>query len=80
MTETDDPLVRSLFARGLAQAGPFGFGLDATPDYRVVGPRSSGRLWALGPLLRGVLWECTAVPDIRNEAVDLARAVAVAEA
>lgn len=73
---TDDPLVRSLIARGLAQGGPFGFGLDAGADYRVLGPRAGGRLWALGPLLRGVLWECTAVPDIRNEAADLARIVA----
>ena len=43
----------------------------------VGGARASGaRLWTLGPLLRGVFWECTAVPDIRHQAVDLARAVA----
>ncbi len=35
-----------------------------------------GPLWILGPLLRGVLWECTAVPDIRNEAAELAGLVA----
>lgn len=75
VAETDDPLLRNLMARGLARGGPFGLGLDATAGYRVVGPRGSGRLWALGPLLRGVLWECTAVPDIRNEAADLARIV-----
>ena len=28
------------------------------------------------PLLRGVFWACTAVPDIRNQAAALARAVA----
>ncbi|ACL57637.1 hypothetical protein [Methylobacterium nodulans] len=33
-------------------------------------------LWTLGPLLRGTLWECTAVPDIRGQAADLARTVA----
>lgn len=79
VAETNDPLVRNLIARKLAQGGPFGFGLDATADYRIVGPRPAGRLWALGPLLRGVLWECTAVPDIRNEAADLARIVAAAD-
>jgi uncharacterized NAD(P)/FAD-binding protein YdhS len=78
VAETDDPLVRNLIARGLAQGGPFGLGLDATADHRVVGPRGRGRIWALGPLLRGVLWECTAVPDIRNEAASLARIVAEA--
>jgi uncharacterized NAD(P)/FAD-binding protein YdhS len=29
-------------------------------------------LKALGPIVRGVFWECTAVPDIRAQAADLA--------
>ncbi|KAB1072965.1 FAD/NAD(P)-binding protein [Methylobacterium planeticum] len=74
--ETEDPLLRRLIARGLVRPGPFGIGLDAGPDYRVLGTRPGPRLWTLGPLLRGVLWECLAVPDIRNEAADLAGIVA----
>jgi uncharacterized NAD(P)/FAD-binding protein YdhS len=76
VSETDDPLLRRLIARGLVRPGPFGIGLDATADYRTLGTRTSGRLWTLGPLLRGVLWECMAVPDIRNAAADLAAIVA----
>lgn len=30
-------------------------------------------LWTFGPPLMGLLWECTAVPDIRVQAVQLAR-------
>lgn len=74
--ETADPLLRRLIGRGLVRPGPFGLGLDADPGFRALGTRPSPRLWTLGPLLRGLLWECVAVPDIRNEASDLARIVA----
>jgi len=37
------------------------------------------RLWALGPIVRGVFWECLAVPDIRVQGhrivVEVARQV-----
>ena len=75
---TRDPLLSRLIARGLVRPGPFGIGLDAAPDLSL--RRDAGepdaRLWTLGPLLRGVFWECTAVPDIRNQAAALAQAVA----
>ncbi|SFH11288.1 FAD/NAD(P)-binding protein [Methylobacterium gossipiicola] len=76
VAETDDPLIRRLLARGLVRPGPFGIGLDATPDLRALGAAEAAPLWVVGPLLRGVLWECTAVPDIRNQAAGLADAVA----
>ncbi|AWB25637.1 pyridine nucleotide-disulfide oxidoreductase [Methylobacterium currus] len=73
--ETGDPLLRRLVANGLARPGPFGLGLAAGDDYRLRGPQA-GRLWTLGPLLRGSLWECVAVPDIRNQAAEVAALVA----
>lgn len=76
LAETPDPLVRNLLARGLVRPGPFGLGLDATPDGRIRSAQGDAPLWALGPLLRGVLWECIAVPDIRDAAIGLAEAVA----
>ncbi|MCJ2037282.1 FAD/NAD(P)-binding protein [Methylobacterium sp. J-068] len=76
LAETEDPLVRNLLARGLVRPGPFGLGLDATPDGAVVSPRGEAPLWAIGPMLRGVLWECIAVPDIRDASVPLADAIA----
>ncbi|GJD56809.1 FAD/NAD(P)-binding protein [Methylobacterium dankookense] len=75
VAETADPLLRRLIGRGLVRPGPFGIGLDVRPDLSLVG---DAPLWTLGPLLRGALWECTAVPDIRNQAAALARAVAEA--
>ena len=77
VAETTDPLLRRLIARGLARPGPFGIGLDVRPDLSVVGD-GPAMLWTLGPLIRGAFWECTAVPDIRNQAAQLARAVTAA--
>lgn len=80
VADTTDPLLRNLIGRGLVRAGPFGLGLAVRPDLTVLGASdTAARLWTLGPLLRGAYWECTAVPDIRNQAVDLARSVAAAQ-
>jgi uncharacterized NAD(P)/FAD-binding protein YdhS len=74
-----DPLVASLLADGLARVGPHGLGLDIGPGGRLVGRSGAAqdRLWLVGPLRRGALWETTAVPEIRAQArclaVDLAR-------
>ena len=76
LAETQDPLVRNLMARGLVRPGPFGLGLDATPEGRTIAPGGDAPLWAVGPLLRGVLWECIAVPDIRDASVGLAESIA----
>ena len=76
LSQNRDPLLRCLFERGLVRPEPFGLGLDAGPDYRARGTQPGRPLWLLGPLLRGVLWECTAVPDIRNEAAELAGLIA----
>lgn len=80
VADTADPLLRNLIGRGLVQAGPFGLGLAVRPDLTVMGASGTpARLWTLGPLLRGAYWECTAVPDIRNQAVDLVQSVAATQ-
>ncbi|WP_243214880.1 MULTISPECIES: FAD/NAD(P)-binding protein [Methylobacterium] len=76
LAETGDPLIRNLLARGLVRPGPFGLGIAAGPDGRVAGQPTDAPVWAFGPMLRGVIWECIAVPDIRDAARPLARAVA----
>ncbi|MEV6285595.1 FAD/NAD(P)-binding protein [Kribbella sp. NPDC051770] len=71
-----DPLLATLLAGGLARTGPAGLGLDTADDGRVLG--ATGRrapLWTLGALRRGALWESTAMPEIRCQAAEVARAV-----
>lgn len=76
ITGTRDPLLMRIIDRGLARPGPFGLGLEADAEFRLCGSKARQMLWTVGPLLRGVQWECTAVPDIRNSAARLAAIVA----
>ncbi|MFF8911375.1 FAD/NAD(P)-binding protein [Streptomyces olivaceoviridis] len=73
-----DPLLRSLLASGLAQAGPHGIGLATGPDGRLLsgGDGRKPPVWTLGPTRRGSLLETTAVPEIRAQAAEVAGAVA----
>jgi uncharacterized NAD(P)/FAD-binding protein YdhS len=75
--EAQDPLVTRLIERGLVRLDRHQLGIEVTPALQAVsrsGAATPG-LWALGPLVRGVFWECTAVPDIRVQAVQLAGSV-----
>lgn len=52
---------------------PHGLGLRAMPDGRVCRDGQPwSRLWAIGSLLRGTLWESSAMPEIRQQARGLA--------
>jgi uncharacterized NAD(P)/FAD-binding protein YdhS len=72
-----DPLLQDLFARGLAKPGPLGLGFDADPDGALRGVEGrSSILSTLGPPLKGLYWETTAVPEIRIQAQALAQRLA----
>ena len=67
ITHTKDPLLRSLLdAR------------EVSPDHLGIGVKVSGtcsageHLWAMGPLTKGRYWEIIAVPDIREQAAQVA--------
>ncbi len=74
---TDDVLLRDLFATGTARPDPVGLGLDASVDGAVIGAtgRPSEVLYTLGPPLRGLWYETTAVPEIRVQAAALAQRI-----
>jgi uncharacterized NAD(P)/FAD-binding protein YdhS len=63
------PLVRSLLDSGVARPDPLRLGLDVTVDSAVIDRdgNASPRLYALGPVTRGIFWEITSVPDIREQ-------------
>jgi uncharacterized NAD(P)/FAD-binding protein YdhS len=78
--EAQDPLMTRLLERGQVRLDRHQLGLEVTPALQAIsrsGAATPG-LWALGPLVRGVFWECTAVPDIRLQAVQLAGSVEAA--
>ena len=69
-----DPLIASLFARGLARPDDLMLGLDTAPggELRDVQGAVQGRLFTLGSPQKGRLLETTAVPELRVQARDLA--------
>jgi len=72
---TSHLLLRQLFQSGLVKADPLGLGVEADVDGRPLrgdGTAAPG-LRVIGTLLRGSLWECTAVPEIRTIAANLVR-------
>jgi len=69
-----DALVNNLVEQGLLRDDATHTGVDALPDGRLVqadGQPSAG-LFTLGTPMRGVLFECTSVPEIRQQATELA--------
>ena len=72
------PLLAAVVAAGLARPGPLDLGIDVHPfDYRVrdAAGGETRPLYALGPIIRGAVWETIAVPEIRLEAVRLAELI-----
>lgn len=69
------PLFRNLFSRGLIRADEMDMGIQVTPDFTVVeqSGKTSDFLLALGPLLKGTLWESVAVPELRSQTFKVAK-------
>jgi uncharacterized NAD(P)/FAD-binding protein YdhS len=70
----DLPLVQSLIERGEIEPDELGLGLNATPDGKIINRQKeiSNVISTLGTSLKGILWESTAMPEIRVQARNLA--------
>ncbi len=68
-------LVNSLLNSGLSRSDCLNLGLDAAVDGAVVNAAGvvSSWLYTLGNPMQGQLWECTAIPEIRQQAQNLAQ-------
>jgi uncharacterized NAD(P)/FAD-binding protein YdhS len=73
------PLPQQLLARGLVQPGPLALGIAATAEGAVLDANGvpAKRLFAMGPPLRGMWWESTAVTDVALQAKALAARLVV---
>jgi uncharacterized NAD(P)/FAD-binding protein YdhS len=71
-------LPRQLLARGLIQPGPLALGIAADTGGAVLDAQGqpSALLFSLGPPLRGLWWESTAVTDVASQAKALAQRLA----
>ncbi len=67
-------LIANLREQGLIRPNALGLGLDTTPDGTVLDAQGQPSRWlhTLGPPRKGDLWETTAVPELRQQALALA--------
>lgn len=70
-----NPLMAQLLKKGWIAPDTQGLGLRVTPDLQVIDTHQKPvkGLWYVGPLLKGTLWEATAVPELRLHAQHLAQ-------
>ncbi|MGB0578984.1 MAG: FAD/NAD(P)-binding protein [Limisphaerales bacterium] len=75
---TEVPLFKSLLQRGLVRPDEMNMGIDVGPDFSVTNSdgKRSDLIYAIGPLMRGTLWETTAVPELRGQAKRVAEILA----
>jgi uncharacterized NAD(P)/FAD-binding protein YdhS len=67
ITHTKDSLLRSLLDAGEVKPDHLGIGVEVSGTCR-----AGEHLWAMGPLTKGRYWEIIAVPDIREQAAQVA--------
>jgi uncharacterized NAD(P)/FAD-binding protein YdhS len=67
------PLVKYLIEKGEIKPDQLALGLEATPDGKIINRenKSSNVIFTLGTALKGILWESTAIPEIRVQAKNL---------
>ncbi|HRH67661.1 MAG TPA: FAD/NAD(P)-binding protein [Bacteroidia bacterium] len=67
-------LFQNLIRKGYIFPDEMNLGIQATADGRILKKDGSAstQLFAIGSLLRGKLWESTAVPELRKQALNLA--------
>lgn len=73
-----DPLIQDLRAQALIRPDELGLGLDTDPTGALVNLSGTANtnLYLVGPLRKGQLWENTAVPELRVEAMKMAQLLA----
>ena len=75
--KVDNPLLKNMLSHGLISKDPLSLGFNATGDGRIIDKSGNviDNLLTIGSGLRGILWESTAIPEIRVQAHEMANKV-----
>jgi uncharacterized NAD(P)/FAD-binding protein YdhS len=78
ITRSENPLIQNLVKKNLIHADELHLGINATSDGAIINANGkiSSVLFTLGSSLKGILWEITAVPDLRIQCENLAKLLA----
>jgi uncharacterized NAD(P)/FAD-binding protein YdhS len=73
----EEPLWKNLLGRGVVRPDPHAIGVVTAKDGALVDrdDKPSQSVYLVGPLRKAQLWESTAVPELRVQAAEVARAV-----
>jgi uncharacterized NAD(P)/FAD-binding protein YdhS len=66
-SKVEVPLVQNLLTKGAIKTDPLSLGLEADPRGKI-----TENLYTIGTALKGVMWESTAMPELRAQARELA--------
>jgi uncharacterized NAD(P)/FAD-binding protein YdhS len=74
INKLERPLIKNLISRNLIHADEMKLGIDADVEGTVLNAdlTPSKHLYTIGSTLKGLLWESTAVPELRDQAKSLA--------
>lgn len=78
-TSNLSPLLKSLLDRKMIKVDTLQLGLEVSTRFELIDSsgQTNTRLFALGPLLKGQLWETIAVPELRIQAPAVAEQIAI---
>lgn len=68
------PIICDLIGRGKVKTDELGLGIECTPEGRIINQHGQieAGLWCIGPMRKSVLWETTALRELREQALELA--------
>jgi uncharacterized NAD(P)/FAD-binding protein YdhS len=75
LKRTENPVLHNMWKRGILTTDPLELGINADPiSFKAIDKYGDkvNNLFTLGTNLRGMLWESTAVPELRGQAEKLA--------
>lgn len=74
LNKINEPLVKNLLERGIIVPDEMKLGINALPDGTIIHKDHSlsVNFYTIGSLMKGILWESTAVPELRVQAKNLA--------
>ena len=68
------PIISDLIGRGKVKTDELGLGIKCTPEGRIINDQGKIEegIWCIGPMRKAVLWETTALRELREQASELA--------
>ena len=79
ISKSTNPLIKRLFLKGMITQDQFRMGLETNLTGEIINVKGDVQkgLFTLGGNLRGLLWESTAVPELKTQSANLAEQIAL---